>query len=390
MVIPERPMPLTLLLDAEVFAPEPRGRRHLLLGGGRILRILEEAPATAGLDVTAVDLAGRRLVPGFVDAHVHPTGGGAEAGYGSSTPPVEAETFLAAGVTSVVGVLGTDDLVRTPAQLVHAVLGLRAAGMSAWCHTGGYHLPPPTVTGSVRGDIVLVDPVIGVGEIAVSDHRSSQPTLDELLRLGAEAHVAGLMTGKAGVANLHLGTGPRGLDLVRRALDTAEIPARVWYPTHVSRRLALFEEALEIATRGVVLDVTATPGDGRALPEGSGDAVAASEAVARILGADLPDGCWTVSSDGGGSVGTTRDEHGRAKVRIGTSASLPELPRRLLARGIALEDALPGLTSNPADHLRLPRKGRIAEGADADLVALDEQANVHDVWARGVRRVEGG
>jgi hypothetical protein len=62
----------------------------------------------------------------------------------------------------------------------------------------------------VRGDIVHVDRVIGVGEVALSDHRSSQPTFDELAKLGAEAHVGGLMTGKAGVVHLHLGDGRAG------------------------------------------------------------------------------------------------------------------------------------------------------------------------------------
>ena len=80
-----------------------------------------------------------------------------------------------------------------------------------------------------------MDAIIGVGEVAISDHRSSQPTLDELLRLASEAHVGGLMSGKAGILHLHVGDGPRGLDLVREALDRSEIPARVFNPTHVNR-----------------------------------------------------------------------------------------------------------------------------------------------------------
>src|SRR5690606_39548569 len=103
------------------------------------------------------------------------------------------------------------------------------------------------------------DALIGIGEVAISDHRSSQPTLDELLRLASEAHVAGLMTGKAGIVHLHLGDGARGLDLVRRALDGSELPPRVFHPTHVNRRRALFEESLELAGRGATIDVTAFP-----------------------------------------------------------------------------------------------------------------------------------
>src|SRR4029077_9089015 len=117
---------------------------------------------------------------------------------------------------------------RSVAGLVAAALAIREEGLSAWCWTGSYEVPPITLTGSVRSDIVFVDPILGVGEVAISDHRSSQPTLDELVRLAADCHVAGLMSGKAGVLHLHLGDGPRGLDLVRAVLDATELPARIF------------------------------------------------------------------------------------------------------------------------------------------------------------------
>jgi cyanophycin synthetase len=78
-------------------------------------------------------------------------------------------------VTTAVGVLGTDDATRTTAELVATTRGLNQLGLTAFCHTGGYHVPPVTLTGTVRGEVALVDVIIGVGEIAVSDHRSSQP-----------------------------------------------------------------------------------------------------------------------------------------------------------------------------------------------------------------------
>ena len=243
-------MNTTLIRNADVFAPEPLGTRDLLLGGGKILWVganAPELPAAYGADT--IDLQGRRLVPGLIDGHVHVTGGGGEAGFASRVPAPMPSRYTRAGVTTVVGLLGTDDVARGTRELVAQVNALREEGLSAYGYAGGYHLPPATLTGSVRADLVFIDCLLGVGELAISDHRSSQPTLDELMRIASEAHVAGLMTGKAGIVHLHLGDGPRGLDLVRRALDESELPPRVFNPTHVNRRRALFDEAIELARR---------------------------------------------------------------------------------------------------------------------------------------------
>src|SRR5687767_9312477 len=156
---------MELLRNAELYDPTPRGRAHLLIGGETIIWIGSEAPVLSpSLGVEEHDLEGRRVIPGLIDSHVHLTGGGGEAGPDTRVPPLTLSRLSAGGVTTAIGVLGTDDTVRTPAQLVTAARGLRAEGLSAYCHTGGYHLPPATVTGSVRQDIVLIDLILGVGE----------------------------------------------------------------------------------------------------------------------------------------------------------------------------------------------------------------------------------
>jgi beta-aspartyl-dipeptidase (metallo-type) len=166
-----------LLLDADVYDPVPLGRRNVLVGGGKVLWIgEEELDLPDALEVRVANLEGLRLVPGLVDSHAHVIGGGGEAGYASRVPAVGVSRFTLAGITSVVGLLGTDDCVRTTGQLVAGARALCEEGLSAWCWTGGYHLPPTTLTGSVRGDIVHVDRILGFGELALSDHRSSQPT----------------------------------------------------------------------------------------------------------------------------------------------------------------------------------------------------------------------
>ena len=75
---------------------------------------------------------------------------------------------------------------------------------------------------------------------------------------------------------------------------------------------------------------------------------------------------------------------------VGHSGALLETLNALLARGLPLEQALPAFTSNVADLLRLPGKGRIAVGGDADLVALDAAGAAHHVWLGGVAHVRAG
>jgi beta-aspartyl-dipeptidase (metallo-type) len=370
---------LLLLRDAEVFAPEPLGRRDILVGGERILAMVPRLPAFPAELVDEVDIDGRAVIPGLIDAHVHVTGGGGEAGPASRVAPLQASVLASAGVTTAVGVLGTDGTTRTIASLVARTLGLRQEGLSAYCYTGSYELPLQTLTGSVRSDIVFVDPIVGVGELALSDHRSSQPTLDELLRVASDAHVSGMMSGKAGLLHLHLGDGVRGLDLVRRALDTSELPPRVFHPTHVNRQRRLFDEALELASRGVTVDVTAFP------PGPLDDAgLSAADAIARFLASDAPRERVTCSSDGGGCLPVFDADGRMVSMDVGRPTTLMDAVRDLARRGLPLGDVLPAFTSNVAALFRFARKGRIAEGADADLVVLGAEMEVAEVMARGV------
>lgn len=373
-------MTLLLIRNANLYAPQPLGIRHLLIGGGRILWIGEEAldlPVPLRAVSQIIDAAGRRTIPGLIDGHVHVTGGGGEAGFRTRVPAVPLSRYTTAGITTVVGLLGTDDVARGPGELLATLYALREEGMNAYGYAGGYHVPPATLTGSVRGDLVFVEALIGIGEVAISDHRSSQPTLDELLRIASECHVAGVMTGKAGVLHLHLGDGPRGLELVREALRTSELPARVFNPTHVNRRRALFAEALDLARQGSTVDITAFP-----VEEGE-DAYPAAEALERYLAAGAPVDRVTISSDAGGCLPCFDAEGRVTHMDVGSSGALLETLREALARGLPLEAALPALTANPAKLLRLARKGVVATGHDADLAVLDEQHRADTVVVRG-------
>lgn len=373
---------ITILKNADVYAPEHLGLRHVVIGGDRVLAILVDPPALQGIDVDVVDLHGQRLIPGLIDCHVHATGGGGESGPASRVPPIVLSSLTKAGITSCVGVLGTDCTTRTMRDLVARTHGLRAEGLSSWCWTGGYAVPVGTLTGSVRDDIAFVDAIIGVGELAISDHRSSQPTFDELVRIAADCHVGGLMTGKAGVLHLHLGDGVRGLSLIRRALDETELPARTFHPTHVNRRRELFEEAIDLVKRGCTIDVTAfDPGD---------DGISVEDCVDRFIADGLPLERLTISSDGSGCLPTFNGQGELVHMDIGRPGTITEALQGLLRRGRSLSTILQPVTTSVASLLRLADKGRIAHGGCADLVVLGDDHAVVDVMARGRWMVRAG
>ena len=375
---------LTLLRNAELYAPARQGRKDILIAGRSIAAIADKLPELPSEVCATVDLGGARVIPGLIDSHVHLTGGGGESGPASRVPPVPMSMLSRAGVTTAIGVLGTDGTTRTVQALVAAALGLRAEGLSAWCWTGNYEVPPITVSGSVRSDIVFIDPIIGVGELAISDHRSSQPTFDEFVRIAADCHVAGMMSDKAGVLHLHLGDGKRGLELVRRAVDETELPASTFYPTHLNRNTRLFKEGVDIVSRGVIIDVTAFP------VEDGEDAYSAADAIVRYLDAGAPPQRLTCSSDGGGCLPTFGSDGRLVAMDIGRPGACFDTLKELLLRGLALESVLPVFTSNVAAALRLKAKGTLSVLADADLVVLDEAHQIRDVMANGRFVVRSG
>lgn len=374
-----------LITNAEVYAPRSLGIQNLLICVGKIVYLGERVPQfDDSLSVQITDLDGARLIPGFIDAHAHITGGGGEAGPSTRVPPPPLSQFTRAGVTSVVGLLGTDDLTRNTQTLLTQVMGLREEGLSAWCYTGGYHLPATTLTESVRSDIVNLEPVIGVGEVALSDHRSSQPTRDEILRLASEAYVAGLMTGKAGIVHFHLGDGERRLSMIRDCLEQSEIPSRVFNPTHVNRNKALFEEACELTARGCTVDMTAYPA------EFNDAGWSAEQAAARYFEKGFDPKKLTISSDGGGCLPKFDAQGEMLEMNFAKSSALAITFKAMLDMDLPMASILPLMTSNVADLLKFHRKGRIDTGFDADLLVLDDSHGIQSVMVNGVWHVKQG
>ncbi|MFQ2093598.1 beta-aspartyl-peptidase [Aeromonas taiwanensis] len=360
---------LTLIEGAEVFSPAPLGQQDLLVADGRIAWMGKGLTVPADWPLARVDGRGRYLVPGLVDPLAHITGGGGEGGFAFRTPELAASEALQAGVTTLVAALGTDSLTRTPAQVLGKVREFRAAGVSAFMYTGSYHLPVKTLTGRVESDIMLIPEVLGVGEVAISDHRSSAPTHDELARLASEARVAGLLAGKSGVSFFHLGDGRGALAPLRALRDGTDIPLRQLYPTHCNRNPWLFAEAIEWGRAGGWVDLTAS-----SFPDllDDGEQLAA-DALMALLAAGVPAERISFSSDANASLPRFDGEGRLIELRCGQIGSLWQQFSRACALGVPLASALAVVTANPARALGLTGKGTLGVGQDADLLLIDPE-----------------
>ncbi|MFM4831695.1 beta-aspartyl-peptidase [Aeromonas media] len=358
---------LTLIEGAEIHSPVPLGQQDLLVADGRIAWLGKGLTVPPDWPLVRVDGRGRYLVPGLVDPLAHITGGGGEGGFAFRTPELAAREALSAGVTTLVAALGTDSLTRTPAQVLGKVREFRAAGVSAYMYTGSYHLPVKTLTGSVESDIMLIPEVLGVGELAISDHRSSAPTHDELARLVSEARVAGLLAGKSGVSFFHVGDGRGALAPLRALRDGTDIPLRQLYPTHCNRNPWLFAEAIDWGRAGGWIDLTTS-----SFPEllDDGEQLAA-EALVALLESDVPADRISFSSDANASLPRFDSEGRLIELRCGQIASLWQECVRACALGVSLEVALGAVTANPVRALGLAGKGAIGVGLDADLLLID-------------------
>jgi len=362
-----------LVKNAKVFGPEPMGIQDLLVVAGKIVLIgngLEKPPWVKEV----LDGEGRPLVPGLIDLHVHLLGGGGEAGPASRLPEVTFEELVAAGVTTCVGCLGTDDVTRHLEDLLAKARALSIQGLTAYIYTGSYRVPPVTLTGSVRRDLVLIPEVVGVGEIAISDHRSSQPTLEELLKIAADARVGGMLAGKRGLVHLHVGSAPQRLSLLWQAIETTPIPITQFHPTHVNRTPELLGEAARWVKTGGTADLTAPS---------STLTWELAEAIEALVEADPSWERFTLSSDGGGSMPKFDEAGNLVGYASGDVRALWASVQALAQKGFPLEKVLRLVTSNPARILGLPGKGRIALGYDADCLLLDENLRICATVARG-------
>lgn len=359
-----------LIKNADVYAPEHLGTRDIFLAGGKIVAMAEKLDVTLP-DLEVIDAAGYIVAPGLVDQHIHITGGGGEGGWHSRCPELVFSELVKAGVTTFLGVSGTDSMTRSVENLLAKVRGLKNEGASGWMWTSNYAYPVTTITKDVRTDMLAIPEVLGV-KIALGDHRSSFPNQHEIMQILADVRVSGMLTGKTGFLHVHLGDFPYSFDIFDECVAQG-MPIKHIRPTHVARHPEVFRRACEFAKKGGFIDITTGGGNYMG---------SAADAVRAALADGVPFDRITLSSDGHGSM--PRFNEAGEMVGLGIGSIMCDIETiRELKDELGVERALTPMTKTVAGALGLETKGGIAVGKDADLLFLTKDFEPEWVFMMG-------
>jgi len=364
---------MLLVKKIKVFSPKSLGIKDVMIINDKIIKIDDNLDPISD-DMIVIDGKGKMLIPGLIDGHVHITGGGGEGSYKTRVPEIALSKLVEGGVTTVLGLLGTDSTTRSVENLVAKAKALNEEGITCYVLTGSYGYPSVTITDSVKKDITFINEIIGV-KIAISDHRAPSTSKEELARLASDARVAGMLSGKVGVVVTHVGEGKGKLAALRDVLNTWDLPMKTFIPTHVNRNEELLQEALDYAKQGGTIDLTC----------GNYEDREPGKVVAEALKNGIPSENITISSDGYGSWSKYDEKGNLLEIGVSSVSSIyKEFVKIVKEELLSIDKALPFFTSNVARALGLKdKKGKIAPGMDADLLIIDNEKNLEYVIAMG-------
>ncbi|GAA0734172.1 beta-aspartyl-peptidase [Clostridium oceanicum] len=375
---------ITVIKNGYVYSPSYLGKKDILILGDKIEGLYDNLDlSNIPLKVKVIDAKENLVTPGLIDSHVHIIGGGGEGGFSTRTPEIQLSQIIEGGITTVVGCLGMDGICRSMEALLAKARGLEEEGITTYIYTGSYSIPVDNITGSPKSDIVLIDKVIGIGEIALSDHRSSQPNYDDFMKICAEGRSGGLISGKPGIIHVHIGNEKKGIEYIFKVFKDTNIPINQIIPTHMGRNKELFNSAIEFMKKGGIIDLTASSDPNHIEKE----QVKASKALKIIIDKGLNIEQVHFSSDGQGSLPIFNDKGQYVGLGIGTVKALyGEIKDCVKSENIELEKALKVVTSNVAKHLKMKHKGSLEKNKDADILILDKNnLDILSVFSKGTQ-----
>ena len=370
---------MLLIKNTNLYSPTFLGKKDILISNGKIVAIEDEI-IKHNVFSEVWDAHGLTTTPGFIDQHIHVIGAGGKHGFASMTPQLHLGELIKCGTTSVVGLLGTDGSTRSIKTLYSKIQALNQEGISAYMYTGYYGLDKVYLMNSLQEDMIYIDCVLGC-KIAISDIRSSYPSALELLRLLRNVRVGGMLSGKKGILHLHLGALSSKMDLLFEIVENYEFPIEHISPTHVGRTKDLFEQAIIFAKMGGMIDVTT----------GASKYTDPYKSVLYALENNVSIDNITFSSDGNAGLDKLDDNNNLVGFRSAPfDKNLEEVINLHKLGGVAFEDSLKLITSNPAKNLGLKSKGHVKNNFDADLCFFDSDLKLSSVIANGKFMMKDG
>lgn len=378
----------TLLKNGQVYAPEKLGKKDILMWEDRIIKIGDDLSIPEGFEGNTYDLTGKTIIPGIVDSHVHITGGGGEGGFTTRTSEITFEEIAEAGVTTLVGVLGTDGYARRVEDVLVKTMALREEGFDCYFLTGSYTFPITTMRGNVADDIIFNELCLGTGEVAHCDHRGSLMRYDEFARLAADTRNGARLAGIKGVLNIHLGNYPDPADFFIKLCEEDITFRPLIIPTHITRKDYVFDSCLKFLEYGGQVDITAGSD-----PDDSQHSYGSVQGLEMIWEKYGTLDRVSLTSDGNGSA-PVWDELGNM-IGMGKGSCkvlLADLKKAANHGIIPFEEVLRTMTTIPAANYGLKNSaGRIIENGTANLAVLDENLDLFEtilngkrVWAKGL------
>ena len=368
-----------------------------ILGAGILIRdgVIEAVGARQDMRLPSgaaeISASGQTAIPGFIDVHIHGAGGHDVMEGTEQAMSAVAGTLARHGTTSFVATTVTaspDDTCRG-VEGIARYIAHQFAALQPKAEVLGVHYEGPFINKVRRG----VHPAEWI----------QLPSADLLQRfLRAAAGNARILT----IAPELLGAVPcmkaardAGVVVAMGHTDATYEQARAGiahgarHAVHVYNAMRPFSHR-DSGVIGAVLtspDVTA---------ELIADGVHVEEAAMRILLQAKGAGRVILISDGLSATGMPDGKYMLGKLEVtvsggvcrnaegklaGSTLTLDRALRNVVALGIPLQDAVRMLTENPAKLLGIEfKKGALRTGADADIVLLDENLQVTNVWTRGL------